>query len=91
MTKEPLVRIGQETKWAPEPVWMRWRREPNPGRLANSLVTTLTELSRLLPTTLLANKTQLHAFKDVICCLYKLTTNQDSSEYRLGYGLDDPG
>jgi hypothetical protein len=25
--KEPLVLIGQEAGWAPEPVWTLWRRE----------------------------------------------------------------
>jgi hypothetical protein len=41
--KEPPVPIGQETVWAPEPVWKLWRREKswpcrklNPGRLARS-------------------------------------------------------
>jgi hypothetical protein len=29
--KEPLVPIGQEAGWVPEPVWMRWRREKFPA------------------------------------------------------------
>jgi hypothetical protein len=42
--KEPLVLIGQEGGWAPEPVWMMWRRKilplqglelPPLGRLAS--------------------------------------------------------
>jgi hypothetical protein len=28
--KEPLVPIGQEAGWAPEPVWTRWWREKFP-------------------------------------------------------------
>jgi hypothetical protein len=46
----------KEVGWAPEPVWMWYRREkpyfcrkPNPGRPTLSLVTILTELF-LLPT-----------------------------------------
>jgi hypothetical protein len=45
-------------RWAPEPIWTRWRkkknsfryhcRESNPGRSARSLDTILTELSRVL-------------------------------------------
>jgi hypothetical protein len=27
LEKEPLVTTGQETGWAPEPIWMTWRRE----------------------------------------------------------------
>jgi hypothetical protein len=35
--KEPLVAIGQEVKWALEPVWMTWRRENSwPYRDLNS-------------------------------------------------------
>jgi hypothetical protein len=32
--KEPLVPIGYEAGWAPEPFWMRWWREkfPAPNR-----------------------------------------------------------
>jgi hypothetical protein len=53
----PPVPTGEETRWAPEMVWMRWRGEKNPsfsqesnlGRPARSLVTKLTELPRLLP------------------------------------------
>jgi len=30
--KEPPVSIGQEAGWAPEPVWMRWRRYKFPAR-----------------------------------------------------------
>jgi len=25
---EPLIPIGQEAGWAPEPVWKRWQRVP---------------------------------------------------------------
>jgi hypothetical protein len=57
--KEPLVPIGQEAGWAPEPFWMRWWREkfpaPPPGnrtlepRPSTPLPSAIpTELSRLL-------------------------------------------
>jgi hypothetical protein len=47
----PLVPIGYEAGWAPEPVWTRWQKEKNPcpcresdpGRSPRSLVTVLTE------------------------------------------------
>jgi hypothetical protein len=29
--KEPLVPIGYEAGWAPEPFWTRWRREKFPA------------------------------------------------------------
>jgi hypothetical protein len=29
--KEPLVHIGSEARWAPEPVWTRWSREEFPA------------------------------------------------------------
>jgi hypothetical protein len=53
--KEPLVPIGQEAGWAPEPVWMRWWREisqPLPG-LKPPIIQSIaqcyaTELSQLL-------------------------------------------
>jgi hypothetical protein len=49
------VPIGEEAGWPPDPVWTRRRREKSPypclesnsGRPARSLVTILTELSRL--------------------------------------------
>jgi hypothetical protein len=29
--KEPMVLIGLEAGWVPEPVWMRWRRKMLPA------------------------------------------------------------
>jgi hypothetical protein len=54
--KEPPVPIVEETEWTPEPVWIQGQREKiplpsmnrTPSRPARSLVTILTELSRLL-------------------------------------------
>jgi len=31
LAKEPPVPTGQETWWAPEPVWTQWRRKKNPS------------------------------------------------------------
>jgi hypothetical protein len=43
------VSIGQEAGWASEPVWTQWPYwESTPCRPSSSLVTTLTELPRLL-------------------------------------------
>jgi len=47
--KKKPVPTGQKAEWAPEPVWIRWRREKdtfpcwksNPGRTARSLLTIL--------------------------------------------------
>jgi hypothetical protein len=33
--KEPLVPIGQEAGWAPEPFWTRWFREKFPAPTGN--------------------------------------------------------
>jgi hypothetical protein len=35
--KEPLVPIGQETGWAPEPVWTRWWIEKFPAPVGSGL------------------------------------------------------
>jgi len=54
--KEPPVSIGQESSWAPELIWTRWRREKFPASAGNrtpvvqfvrNLVTTLTKLSQV--------------------------------------------
>jgi len=29
--KEPLLHIGQDARWAPEPVWTRWWKEIFPA------------------------------------------------------------
>jgi len=34
--KEPPVPTGQETGWAPKPVWTQWQREESPVPARNS-------------------------------------------------------
>jgi hypothetical protein len=34
--KEPLVPIGQEAGWAPDPVWMWYQREKFPAHFRNA-------------------------------------------------------
>jgi len=77
--KEPSALIRQEVGWATESVWTRWWskipapcRDTNPGRPARSLVTMLTDLSRL---SLNAFFTTLRTLLDLkfIYCRYKST------------------